>query len=440
MRLSRYFLPILRETPKEAEIVSHRLMLRAGMIRQEAAGIYAWLPLGQRVLQKVAQIVREEMDRAGAIEVLMPTLQLADLWRESGRYEAYGPEMLRIKDRHERELLYGPTNEEMITEIFRAHVKSYRDLPKNLYHIQWKFRDEQRPRFGVMRGREFLMKDAYSFDIDEAAARLSYNRMFVAYLRIYARMGLTAIPMRAETGPIGGDLSHEFIILAETGESGVYCHADVLNLPIPPASIDYDGDLSPIIADWTSLYAATEDVHDPARFERETPEKKRIHTRGIEVGQVFYFGEKYSKPMQALITGSDGIERPCHGGSYGVGVSRLVAALIEANHDDDGIIWPQSVAPFEVGLANLKVGDAATDAACAEIYAALERAGVDVLYDDSDERPGAKFAKLDLIGLPSQIIVGPKGLAAGSVEIKTRAGGARENVSLAEAIARFTER
>jgi prolyl-tRNA synthetase len=440
MRLSRYFMPILRETPKEAEIVSHRLMLRTGMIRQEAAGIYAWLPLGHRVLRKVAQIVREEMDRAGAIEVLMPTLQLADLWRESGRYEAYGPEMLRIKDRHERELLYGPTNEEMITEIFRATVKSYRDLPKNLYHIQWKFRDEQRPRFGVMRGREFLMKDAYSFDVDEAAARISYNKMFVAYLRIYARMGLTAIPMRAETGPIGGDLSHEFIILAETGESAVYCHADVLDLPIPPASIDYDSDLSPIIADWTRLYAATEDVHDAARFERETPPEKRIHTRGIEVGQVFYFGEKYSRPMQALVTGPDGVERPCHAGSYGVGVSRLVAALIEANHDESGVVWPRAVAPFEVGLANLKVGDGATDTACAEIYAALEAAGVDVLYDDTDERPGAKFAKLDLIGLPFQIIVGPKGLAEGTVEIKARAGGQRETVSVAASIARFVER
>lgn len=438
MRLSRYFLPILRETPKEAEIISHRLMLRAGMIRQEAAGIYAWLPLGLRVLQKVAQIVREEMDRAGAIEVLMPTLQLADLWRESGRYEAYGPEMLRIKDRHERELLYGPTNEEMITEIFRASVKSYRDLPKILYHIQWKFRDEQRPRFGVMRGREFLMKDAYSFDVDEDAARLSYNRMFVSYLRIYARMGLTAIPMRAETGPIGGDLSHEFIILADTGESDVFCNADVLSMPIPPADIDYDGDLTPIIRDWTCLYAATGDVHDKARFENETPEEKRIHTRGIEVGQVFYFGDKYSKPMESLIAGPDGHEYPFHGGSYGVGVSRLVGALIEANHDENGIIWPEAVAPFTIGLANLKCGDAQTDAACSEIYETLEKAGIEVLYDDTDERPGAKFAKLDLIGLPYQIIVGPKGLAEGTVEVKTRATGAREMLSPAAAIARFT--
>ena len=437
MRLSRYFLPILRETPKEAEIVSHRLMLRAGMIRQEAAGIYSWLPLGLRVLQKVAQIVREEMDRAGAIELLMPTLQLADLWRETGRYEAYGPEMLRIKDRHERELLYGPTNEDMITGIFRAYVRSYRELPKILYHIQWKFRDEQRPRFGVMRGREFLMKDAYSFDIDEASAQLSYNKMFVAYLRIFSRMGLKAIPMRAETGPIGGDLSHEFLILAETGKSAVFCHADVLDLPIPPETTDYDSDLLPVIKQWTALYAATGDVHDQDRFERETPEAKRIHTRGIEVGQVFYFGDKYSKPMQALITGPDGAERPFQGGSYGVGVSRLVGALIEASHDENGIIWPEPVAPFKVGIANLKVGDAVTDAACESIYDALEKAGVDVLYDDTDERPGAKFAKLDLIGLPYQIIVGPKGLASGTVELKTRATGARENLDAAAVIARI---
>ncbi|MGO9673079.1 MAG: proline--tRNA ligase [Methylocella sp.] len=438
MRLSRYFLPILRETPKEAEIVSHRLMLRAGMIRQEASGIYSWLPLGLRVLQKVSQIVREEMDRAGAIELLMPTLQLADLWRETGRYEAYGPEMLRIKDRHERELLYGPTNEDMITAIFRAYVRSYRELPKILYHIQWKFRDEQRPRFGVMRGREFLMKDAYSFDVDEAAARLAYHRMFVSYLRIFARMGLRVVPMRAETGPIGGDQSHEFIILAETGESAVFCDAGVLDLPIPDENIDYDGDLAPIVKQWTSLYAATEDVHDEARFARETPEARRIHTRGIEVGQVFFFGDKYSKPMHAMIAGPDGVERPFQGGSYGVGVSRLVGALIEANHDEAGIIWPESVAPFKVGLANLKVGDAATDAACEKIYQTLEKAGVDVLYDDTDERPGAKFAKLDLIGLPYQVIVGPKGLAGGAIELKTRATGARDQLGVDEALQRLT--
>ena len=437
MRLSKYFLPILRDNPKEAEIVSHRLMLRAGMIRQEASGIYAWLPLGFRVLKKIEQIVREEMDRAGAIELLMPTLQLADLWRETGRYDAYGPEMLRITDRHKRELLYGPTNEDMITEIFRASVRSYRELPKILYHIQWKFRDEQRPRFGVMRGREFLMKDAYSFDIDEAGAKLSYNRMFVSYLRIFARMGLKAIPMRAETGPIGGDHSHEFIILAETGESGVFINKDVLDLPIPDETIDYGGDLTPIIKQWTSLYAATEDVHDAARFEAETPEDKRVNTRGIEVGQVFYFGDKYSKPMKSLITGPDGVDRPFEGGSYGVGVSRLLGAIIEASHDDKGIIWPESVAPFHVGLANLKVGDAATDAACEKIYGALTKAKVEVLYDDSDDRPGGKFAKLDLIGLPYQIIVGPKGLAEDQIEVKTRATGAREALTLDGVIARF---
>jgi len=437
MRLSRYFLPILRETPKEAEILSHRLMLRAGMIRQEAAGIYAWLPLGFKVLQKVTEIVRQEMDRAGAIELLMPTLQLADLWRETGRYDAYGPEMLRIKDRHARELLYGPTNEDMITEIFRAYVHSYRELPKILYHIQGKFRDEQRPRFGVMRGREFLMKDAYSFDIDEPAARRSYQRMFVAYLRIFARMGLKAIPMRAETGPIGGDLSHEFIILAETGESGVYCDADILDLPIPDETIDYESDLEPIINDWTRLYAATDDVHDQARFEAETTPEKRVRKRGIEVGQVFYFGDKYSKPMHAVVAGPDGIERPVISGSYGVGVSRLVGALIEAHHDEAGIIWPEAVAPFLVGIANLKVGDAASDAASAKIYEALKKARIDVLYDDTDERPGAKFARLDLIGLPHQVIVGPKGLAEGKVEVKARATGAREMMTLGEAIARF---
>jgi prolyl-tRNA synthetase len=437
MRLSRYFLPILRETPKEAEILSHRLMLRAGMVRQEAAGIYAWLPLGFRVLQKIEQIVREEMDRAGAIELLMPTLQLADLWRESGRYDAYGPEMLRIQDRHKRDLLYGPTNEEMITEIFRAYVRSYKNLPLNLYHIQWKFRDEQRPRFGVMRGREFLMKDAYSFDVDEAAARLSYNRMFVAYLRTFARMGLKAIPMRAETGPIGGDLSHEFIVLAETGESGVYCNKDVLGLPIPSENIDYNGDLSPIVREWTTPYAATEDVHDAARFEREVPADKRIHTRGIEVGQIFYFGTKYSVPMKATVTGSDGAEKPVHGGSYGVGVSRLAGAIIEASHDEAGIKWPEAVAPFKVGLLNLKQGDAATDAACEKLYRELNTRGVDVLYDDTDERAGAKFASMDLIGLPWQVIVGPKGLADGKMELKRRSDGSRENVSPADVLARL---
>ena len=439
MRLSKYFLPTLKENPAEAQIVSHRLMLRAGMIRQEAAGIYAWLPLGKRVLAKIEKIVREEMDRAGAIEILMPTLQPADLWKETGRYDAYGPEMLRITDRHDRELIYGPTNEDMVTEIFRAAIKSYKALPINLYHIQWKFRDEVRPRFGLMRGREFLMKDAYSFDIDKDAARRSYNRMYVSYLRAFSRMGLKTIPMRAETGPIGGDLSHEFIVLADTGESGVFCHKDLLDMPIPPADIDYDSDLEPIVRQRTALYAATEDVHDQARFEAEVPEDKRLAARGIEVGQIFYFGTKYSVPMNAVVTGPDGKDVPVEGGSYGIGVSRLVGAIIEASHDDAGIIWPDSVAPFDAGLINLKSGDATVDAAAADIYAKLTKAGVDVLYDDRNERAGGKFADMDLIGLPWQVIVGPRGLTNGVVELKRRATGERTELAIDAAIAQLAE-
>ncbi len=434
MRMSRYFLPILRDDPKEAEIVSHRLMLRAGLIRQSSAGIYSWLPLGLRVLKKIEQIVREEQDRSGAIELLMPTIQPADLWRESGRYDDYGAEMLRIQDRHERDMLYGPTNEEQITQIFRDNVKSYRDLPRNLYHIQWKFRDEIRPRFGVMRGREFLMKDAYSFDLSREGARRAYNKMFVAYLRTFHRMGLKAIPMKAETGPIGGDLSHEFIILAETGESEVFCHRDLVEMDVPPEDTDYDQDLSPIIKQWTSLYAATDDMHDAARFKREVPEKKRLSARGIEVGHIFYFGTKYSKPMKAQVQGPEGDLILVESGSYGIGVSRLVGAIIEASHDEAGIIWPQSVAPFAIGLINLKAGDSATDGACEALYRGLSAAGIEVLYDDTDERAGAKFKTMDLIGLPWQVIVGPKGLEKGEVELKNRASGAREALKLETAI------
>ncbi|MBZ0140494.1 MAG: proline--tRNA ligase [Pseudorhodoplanes sp.] len=438
MRLSRYFLPILRETPKEAEIVSHRLMLRAGMMRQEAAGIYAFLPLGLRVLQKVCAIVREEQDRSGAIEMLMPTIQSADLWRESGRYDAYGKEMLRIKDRHEREMLFGPTNEEMITEIFRAYVRSYKDLPLNLYHIQWKFRDEVRPRFGLMRGREFLMKDAYSFDLDQDRARHAYNRMFVAYLRTFARMGLKAVPMVAETGPIGGNLSHEFIVLASTGESEVFCHKDYLDFPIPDESVDFGhiADLRALVDKWTSLYAATSEKHDAAAFAK-LPADKRISARGIEVGHIFYFGTKYSEPMRAVVTGPDGTEHVVHMGSYGIGPSRLVAAIIEASHDEAGIVWPESVAPFKVAILNLKQGDGATDAACEKLYAALRAQGTDVLYHDLDERPGSKFATADLIGVPWQILVGPKGLASGQVEIKRRADGGRDMMAADAALARL---
>ncbi|CAN7352771.1 proline--tRNA ligase [Phenylobacterium sp. LjRoot219] len=434
MRLSRYFMPTLREAPSDAQIVSHQLMLRAGMIRQEAAGIYAWLPLGLKVLKKIEQVVREEMDRAGAVEVLMPTLQLADLWRESGRYDDYGEEMLRIKDRHDRDLLYGPTAEEVITDIFRSYVKSYRDLPKNLYNIQWKFRDERRPRFGVMRGREFLMKDAYSFDVDEAAARRAYNRMFLAYLNVYSRLGLKAIPVRADTGPIGGDLSHEFIILADTGESEVFAHRDLVEMGAPGPDIDWDGDLQPLVEQRTRLYAASDEMHDQARFEVEAPEDKRMSARGIEVGHIFFFGEKYSKPMKAMVAGPDGVERPVQMGSYGVGVSRLVAAIIEASHDGSGIIWPESVAPFGAAVVNLRVGDAAVDAVAEQAYRALQAAGKEPLLDDRDERPGAKFASLDLVGVPWQLIVGPKGVADGVVEIKRRATGERQTLPLEAAL------
>ena len=438
MRLSRYYLPTLKETPSEAQIASHRLMLRAGLIRQSAAGIYSWLPLGLRVLKKIEQIVREEQNRAGAIELLMPTIQSADLWRESQRYDDYGLEMLRITDRHDRELLFGPTNEELITDIFRSTVRSYKDLPLNLYHIQWKFRDEIRPRFGVMRGREFLMKDAYSFDLTAEDARRSYNQMFVAYLRTFERMGLKAIPMAADTGPIGGDMSHEFIILAETGESEVFCHKDLVEMQAPGDDIDYAADLSPIIQERTSLYAATDEKHDPAVFEKDVPEASRLTARGIEVGHIFYFGTKYSKSMKAEVAGPDGNLVPVEMGSYGIGVSRLIGAVIEAGHDDDGIIWPDSVAPFDVGLINLKSGDAATDGACDELYAQLSAAGKDVLYDETNERAGSKFSTMDLIGLPWQLIVGPRGLKSGVVELKNRATGEREEVSREAAFSKLT--
>jgi prolyl-tRNA synthetase len=425
MRLSRYYLPTLKEVPAEAQIVSHQLMLRAGMVRRSSAGIYSWLPLGFRVLKKIEQIVRAEQDAAGCQEMLMPTIQPADLWRESERYDDYGKEMLRITDRHGRGMLYGPTNEEQITDIFRKSVRSYRDLPKLLYHIQWKFRDEVRPRFGVMRGREFLMKDSYSFDLDYESARRAYNKMFVSYLRTFARMGLKAIPMQADAGPIGGDLSHEFIILASTGESEVYCHQALVDLDALENDVDYEADLEPEIARWTSEYAATDDKHDGARFEAEVPEDARVTARGIEVGHIFYFGTKYSKSMGANVTNADGVESSVHMGSYGIGVSRLVGGIIEASHDDAGIIWPRAVAPFDAGLVNLKVGDAACDKAAQDLYESLALMGLDVLYDDTAERAGAKFANMDLIGLPVQITVGPRGVKAGVVEIKDRATGRR---------------
>ncbi len=426
MRLSRYFLPLLKETPSDATIASHRYMLRAGMVKQDSAGIYIWLPLGFKVLKKIEQIVREEQDKAGAIEMLMPTIQSANHWKETGRYDAYGPEMLRIKDRGDRELLYGPTNEDMITDMFRTYVRSYKDLPQCLYHIQWKFRDERRPRFGVMRGREFLMKDAYSFDIDAEAARQAYYRQFVAYLNTFGRLGLKAVPMRADTGPIGGDLSHEFLILAETGESEVFCHRDLVDMPAPGAV--GDSDLLSVFEERTALYAATDEMHDADEFAK-VPADKQLSARGIEVGHIFYFGDKYSAPMNAQVQGPDGKTTNIHMGSYGVGVSRLVGGIIEASHDDNGIVWPKSVTPFGAGIINLKVGDEAADAACEDLYGKLSAAGIDPLYDDKNDRGGQKFARMDLIGLPYQLVIGPRGLKEGVVEVKTRATGEKQNMT-----------
>ena len=435
MRLSNYFLPVTKDVPSDAAIVSHQLMLRAGMMRQNGAGIYSWLPLGFKVLKKIEQIVREEMDRAGAVEMLMPTLQQADLWRESGRYDDYGEEMLRITDRGGRDMLYGPTNEEMITEIFRGYVKSYKQLPLNLYHQQWKFRDEVRPRFGVMRGREFLMKDAYSFDLDEASARVSYQKMFAAYLNTFDRLGVTAIPMQADPGPIGGDLSHEFLVLAESGESAVFCDKSVLDVPAPGLDFDFSDEagLAAEMEKRTKYYAATDEKHDEAAY-AEVPADRQVSARGIEVGHIFYFGTKYSDPMKANVQDSDGNLVAIHGGSYGIGVSRLVGAIIEACHDENGIVWPTSVSPFDVGLISMRPKDEACAAGCDAAYAALEAAGFETLYDETDDRAGAKFGRMDLIGLPFQIIIGPKALEKGVVELKIRKTGDREELTLDEAI------
>ncbi|MAY47722.1 MAG: proline--tRNA ligase [Rhodobacteraceae bacterium] len=440
MRLSRYFLPVLKETPSEAQIASHRLMLRAGMIKQSSAGIYSWLPMGFKVLRKLENIVHEEQIRAGHIPMLMPTLQSADLWKESGRYDAYGPEMLRIRDRHDRDMLYGPTNEEMITDIFRAHVSSYKDLPLTLYHIQWKFRDEVRPRFGVMRGREFLMKDGYNFDLTKEDALHAYNRHLVAYLRTYERMGLQAIPMRADSGPIGGDDTHEFLVLADTGESEVFYDSAVTDIRLGERQIDYDSveQCQAVMEEFTSLYARTDETHDEAVF-GEIPEDRRRSARGIEVGQIFYFGTKYSEPMGATVQGPDGKPVPVHMGSHGIGVSRLIGAIIEANHDENGIIWPEGVTPFHCGIVNLKQGDADTDAACEKLYAALVKLGLDPLYDDRNERAGGKFATMDLIGLPWRITVGPRGVKNGVVELTSRRTGESEELSLEDAEQKIAE-
>ena len=437
MRLTRFFLPTLKETPSEAQIVSHRLMLRAGMVRQTSAGIYAWLPLGLKVLNKIADIVREEQNAAGANEVLMPTIQAADLWRKSGRYDAYGPEMLRIKDRHDRDMLFGPTNEEMITDIFQREVRSYKSLPMNLYHIQWKFRDEIRPRFGVMRGREFLMKDGYSFDIDQAAAERAYKRVLVSYLKTFKRLGLTAIPMKADTGPIGGDLSHEFLVLAQTGESEVFYDSAIVDLDAFDADLNQDDAADKAFDQLTSAYARTDETHEAALFEEMVPEERRVVGRGIEVGHIFYFGTKYSEPLGAMVQNEAGEPVPVHMGSYGVGVSRLVGGIIEAYHDEKGIVWPKSVAPFDVALINLRQGDGDCDRVCEDFYAKLQAAGLDVLYDDRDERAGGKFADMELIGLPYQVVVGPRGVKAGAYEFKDRATGESADLSEDAILARL---
>ncbi|XDA97521.1 proline--tRNA ligase [Sulfitobacter sp. LCG007] len=440
MRLTRYFLPVLRETPAEAQIVSHRLMLRAGMIKQSSAGIYSWLPLGFKVLKNVERIVHEEQQRVGHIPLLMPTLQSADLWRESGRYDDYGEEMLRIRDRQDRDMLYGPTNEEMITDIFRSHVSSYKDLPLTLYHIQWKFRDEMRPRFGVMRGREFLMKDGYNFDLTKEDALHAYNRHLVSYLRTYERMGLQAIPMRADSGPIGGDDTHEFLVLAETGESEVFYDSEITELKFGDREIDPNSHeaCQAVLEEFTSRYARTDETHDEALF-AQVPEERRRSARGIEVGQIFYFGTKYSEPMGATVQGPDGKPVPVHMGSHGIGVSRLLGAIIEASHDDKGIIWPEGVTPFHAGIVNLKQGDAEADDACERIYASLTANGLEPLYDDRDERAGGKFATMDLIGLPWRITVGPRGLKNGVVELTSRRSGESEEMSPEAAVAKLVE-
>ncbi|WP_122076669.1 proline--tRNA ligase [Pseudophaeobacter sp. EL27] len=440
MRLSRYFLPVLKENPSEAQIVSHRYMLRAGMIKQSSAGIYSWLPLGFKVLKKLEGIVHEEQQRAGHMPMLMPTIQSADLWRESGRYDDYGQEMLRVEDRHGRDMLFTPTAEELITDIFRAHVSSYKDLPLTMYQIQWKFRDEIRPRFGVMRGREFYMKDGYNFDLSKEDALHAYNRHLVTYLRTYERMGLQAIPMRADGGPIGGDYTHEFLVLAETGESEVFYDSAVTDLSFGDREIDYDNvaQCQGVLEEFTSKYARTDETHDEALF-NEVPEERRRVARGIEVGQIFYFGTKYSEALNATVQGPDGKPTPVHMGSHGIGVSRLLGAIIEASHDDKGIIWPEGVTPFHCGIVNLKQGDDEADAACNQLYAALTALGLEPLYDDRKERAGGKFATMDLIGLPWRITVGPRGLKNGVVELTSRRTGESEEMSPEEAVKKIAE-
>jgi len=437
MKLSNYFLPVLKETPADAEIASHKYMLRAGMISQSSSGIYSWLPLGLKVLKKIENIVREEQDAAGVNEILMPTIQPADIWKESGRYDDYGKEMLRINDRQDREMLYGPTNEEQVTDIFRRSIKSYKELPSLLYHIQWKFRDELRPRFGIMRGREFLMKDAYSFDLDMDASRTTYNKFFVCYLKTFERLGLKAIPMAAETGPIGGDMSHEFLIISDTGESDIYFDKRILDLIDIDKNLDYENDLSTIVSSYQDFYAAADDKHSKEEFEKSVPKEFKSNTKGIEVGHIFNFSSKYSEPMKANVLNSNGKAVPVHMGSYGIGISRLVGAIIESSHDENGIIWPDSVAPFAVGLINLKAKDKDAIAMCEAVYQDLISAEIDCLYDNKDDSAGAKFSRMDLIGLPKQIIFGNNSIKDSTVEIKDRKTGHTELVKINEIVSKI---
>ena len=423
MKLSNYFLPVLKESPSEAEIVSHKLMLRAGMISQSSSGIYSWLPLGLRVLKKIENIVREEQNNAGVNEILMSTIQPADLWKESGRYEDYGKEMLRIKDRQERDMLYGPTNEEQVTDIFRRSIKSYKELPLLLYHIQWKFRDELRPRFGVMRGREFLMKDAYSFDLNLESSESSYNKFFVCYLKTFERMGLKAIPMAADTGPIGGDMSHEFVIISNTGESDIYFDKNILDQGEKISEIDYEDDLSTFVQNFKNYYSASDEKFDQKDFDQNVNKDLQMTSKGIEVGHIFSFGTKYSESMKAHVLDGNGKEGPVYMGSYGIGISRLVGAIIEYSHDEKGIVWPNEVAPFLVGLINLKSNDDKANKIADEIYSLISSLNIEILYDDKSDNAGVKFSRMDLIGLPFQIIVGNKAISDNLIEIKNRKTG-----------------
>ena len=408
MHLSKLFIPLLKETPSEAKVKSHQLMLRTGMIRQSSTGIYSWLPLGFKIMKKIEKIVREEQNKIGAQELLMPTIQSAQIWKESGRYDDYGEEMLRIKDRQGKEMLYGPTNEELITEIFRASIKSYKSLPQLLYHIQWKFRDELRPRFGVMRCKEFFMKDAYSFDLDDEAAKKSYNKMFFAYLNTFKRLGLTAIPMAAETGPIGGDLSHEFVILAETGESRIYSDKRIFDIDISKHD-DQDNSIKELRKKYDEFYAVTDEKFNKSNFEKKVKKENQLITKGIEVGHIFYFGDKYSKPLKCSVDLKSGKKVDVKMGSYGIGVSRLVGAIIEAKYKDNIMKWPNSVAPFDVVIIPaLQKNDKANYLKAENIYKALIKNNIDVLFDDTDEHLSAKFKKFDLIGIPYQIILGSK--------------------------------